>query len=254
MEIDYNKITDFILVSGKRLAKRTGNIADIGITKTDLTEEDLAVERGFKEIITNFGGNHVLYAEEENDIFQNSDNLWVVDPISGTKGFIEGRPNSYSIVISHLVNHKPVFAAVYNPTSDELFTAYAGNGAFLNNQPIKVSQGYNKVILRPSSAWKKPEVIEKITSLLSVYTIESNWNSIAIQYCTVACGRADGIVTATKDTFPEFAGGFIIQEAGGKFTNIQGQPNINPDDRIFIGGNEKFYNELLPLIQQAVVE
>lgn len=65
-----------MLVSGKRLAGRVGNIADIGITKKYLTEEDLAIERGFKNIINSFGDNHVLYAEEENDVFKNSDNLW----------------------------------------------------------------------------------------------------------------------------------------------------------------------------------
>lgn len=252
MKVDYKKIIDFMLESGKRLAARAGNIADIGITKTDLTEEDLAIERGFKSIIRGFGGRHALYAEEENDLFQTSDNLWVVDPISGTKGFIKGIPNSYSIVISHLVKHKAVFAAVYNPAADELFQAHVGKGAFLNNQPIKVSQGHNTVILRPSLQWKKPEIMEKAKKLLSSCVIENNRDLIALNYCSVACGRSDGIATFTKDAFPEFAGSLIVQEAGGKFTNIKGQSNIDPGDRIFVGANEKFYNELFPLIQQAV--
>jgi myo-inositol-1(or 4)-monophosphatase len=254
MDIDYKLIIDFMLTSGERLATRTGRIADIGITKTDLTEEDLAIERGFKEIITRFGSDHVLYAEEENDIFQNSKNLWVVDPISGTRGFIEGRPNSYSIVICHLVDRKPVFAAVYNPTANEMFTAYIGKGAFLNNKPISISHASNSVILSPSSAWKNVEVINKIKELLKNYSVESKWKSFALQYCEVACGRFDGVITATKDTFPEFAGGFIIKEAGGKFTNIQGETEINPVDGIFIGGNEKFHNELLQLIQKTALE
>src|SRR5579863_94873 len=114
MEKEYQKIIDFMLVSGKRLIQRTGNIKDIGITKTDLTEEDLAIERGFKEIISSFEGEHVLYAEEEHDVFKNADSIWVADPISGTANFIQGKPY-YSIVITHLINHKAVFAAVYNP-------------------------------------------------------------------------------------------------------------------------------------------
>ena len=250
--IDYQKITDFMLVSGKRLAGRVGNIADIGITKKYLTEEDLAIERGFKNIINSFGDNHVLYAEEENDVFKNSDNFWVVDPISGTKGFIEGRPNSYSIVISHLINHKAVFAAVYNPTADELFTAYIGKGAFLNNESIRVSHRSSQVILRPSTSWKRPEVIERLNQLLKGYSVISNWNSIAIQYCEVACGRADGIITATKDAFPEFAAALIIREAGGKFTNLRGSSDIDPADRIFIGGNQKIYNELFMFSNEAL--
>lgn len=75
---------------------------------------------------------------------------------------------------------------------------------------------------------------------------------MAVNYCAVACGRSDGIAAFTKDAFPEFAGGFIIQEAGGKFTNIQGRSDISSTDRIFIGGNEKCYDEIFPLIKQAV--
>lgn len=252
MNPDYQKILDYILISGKRLAERTGNIADIGITKKYLTEEDLVIERGLREIAQSFGADHVLYAEEENEVFHNSKNLWVVDPISGTQGFIEGRPNGYSIVVSHLVDHKTVFAAVYNPTADELFTAYQGKGAFLNNKPIKVSSGQHRVILRPSTSWDRPEVFEKLTNLLKDHEIESNWNSIALQYCQVACGRADGIITATKDAFPEFAGGFIIQAAGGRFTNISGSDRIQHTDRVFVGGNMEIYNSLFEITKEVL--
>ncbi len=252
MEIDYKKIINFILVSGKRLAIRAGNIADIGITKTDLTEEDLAIENGLKDIISSFGDDHILYAEEENDLFKSSENLWVADPISGTRGFIEGRPNSYSIVVAHLVKNKTVFAAVYNPTSDELFTAYEGKGAFLNGKKIVVSQGQDKVYLRPSSAWAKLDIIERIKVVLKNYTIDNNWNSLALNYCDLACGRVDAVITATKDAFPEFAGGFIVQEAGGVFTNIQGDSQILSTDRIFIGANKKFYNLLFSDIKEVV--
>jgi len=44
----------------------------------------------------------------------------------------------------------------------------------------------------------------------------------------------------------------IIREAGGKFTNINGQVSIDPTDRIFVGGNESFYNELLKLVKSGL--
>lgn len=250
MEGEYQKIIDFMLVSGKRLATRTGNIKDIGITKTDLTEEDLAIERGFKEIISSFEGEHVLYAEEENDVFKVADSIWVADPISGTANFIQGKPY-YSIVITHLIKHKPVFAAVYHPGVDELFTAYAGKGAFLNNQPIKVSEGNNKIIVPESSLGRMQELglADKARDLLKNYNLEVNQHSMAINYCAVACGRYDGIASFSKDSFPEFAGSLIIQEASGRFTNIEGEDTIKPADRIFIGGNKSLYNELYSLIK-----
>ena len=77
----------------------------------------------------------MLYAEEENNIFEHSRNIWIVDPISGTSNFIQGLPY-YSIVIAHLINRKTVFSAIYNPSTNELFTAHLGKGAFLNGERI----------------------------------------------------------------------------------------------------------------------
>jgi myo-inositol-1(or 4)-monophosphatase len=249
--INYQKVIDFIVLSGQRLSTRAGKIKDIGITKSDLTEEDLAIERGLKEIVVGFGGNPTVYAEEENDVFNESDDLWVIDPISGTHRFIKGESH-YSIVVSHFINHKPVFAAVYDPSVKELFTAHEGKGSFLNGNPIRISQGVSKVTIRPSTGWKDPISVEKVKSLLIEKRLTSNTYSIAVNYCDVARGKVDGIVVLQKDTFPEFAGGLIIREAGGKLTNLEGSEDIKPTDRIFIGGNLKTYHELLPLVRKAM--
>lgn len=251
--VNYDEILKFIVASGDRLVTKHGKVKDIGITKTDLTEEDLVIERGLKDIINSFGKDHVLFAEEENDTFVGSENIWVSDPISGTHRFIKGESH-YAIVVSHLVNHQPVFAAVYDPSVKELFSAYQNRGSFLNKTPIKVSQNLKKVIVRPSMVWKDPQVIQRMLALLQNKEIENNTYSIAINYCMVACGRFDGIVSFTKDTFPEFAGSLIIREAGGVFTNIDGQENILPSDRIFVAGNKNTYKELYQLAKKAVYE
>lgn len=249
--VDYKKIIDFILISGKRLRERAGKIKDIGISKTDLTEEDLKIERGLKEIISSFGENHLLYAEEENTMFQKSDNVWVADPISGTANFIKGNPH-YSIVISHLVKNETVFAAVYDPSIDELYTAYKNKGAFLNGQAIQVGKGIGKILFRESGGWKQPEIIAEAKNILKDFVLEENKYSMAINYCWVAAGRYDGVVSFTKDSFPEFAGGFIIKESGGKFTNLREEATIKPSDRIFIGGNKDEYLKLISLIRNIV--
>jgi len=251
MEIDYNKIIDFIRISGTRLKKKCGKIADIGVTKAYLTEEDLVIERGFKEIISSFGDNHILYAEEENDTFYDKENVWVADPVSGTKCFINGEKH-YSIVIAHLKKGKVIFSAVYDPSVDEFYVAYLDKGAYLNDKRITVSTGKNRVILRPSSGWKDQSVIDKAKIALTSYYVEGNSYSLAVNYCWVASGRFDGIVSFTKDSFPEFAGGFILQQAGGRFTNINGISDIISTDRIFIGGNQNVYDDLFKLIRQIV--
>lgn len=251
MDLNYDKILKFMSEAGGRLVAKAGKVKDIGITKKDLTEEDLFIERGFKDIISNFPGKHILYAEEENNIFQKAENIWVCDPISGTANFIEGLPH-YSIVISHLVDQQTKFAAVFDPAVNELFTAYLGKGAFLNNSPIKVSNSVKNIILRPSGAWKDPGMVEKVAQVLNGFEIENNGYSMAVNYCTVACGKFDGIVSFAKDTFPEFAGAFIVKEAGGKFTNLKGEQDIKESDRVFIGGNLNCYEKLYSLVSNQI--
>jgi len=253
MKVDYQKIVDYVVESGKRLVTKTGRIADIGITKEDLTEEDIRIERGLKEILDSFGDSHTLYAEEENDVFQNSESLWVADPISGTGTFIKGLPH-YSIVVSHLSNHKVVFAVVYDPSVDELFTAKIGEGTLLNGKRIRVSEGNSNVILRVTKVKIdiEKELISEITRILSKYNVTTKSHSMAVDYCAVACGRYDGIVSVTKDSFPEFAGSLIIREAGGRFANLSGEPNFLETDRAFVAGNEIIFKELQKLIQDKV--
>lgn len=239
-----------MLKSGKRLVGRAGAIADIGIMKTNLTEEDLAIERGFDEIVRNFGPDHALYGEEEHDMFHSAVNVWTVDPISSTSSFIAGRPH-YAIVVAHLVYGKAVFAAVYDPSVDEMFTAYKGKGAFLNDRPIGVSQGDYTTLFLESTAWKRPKVTAKARELLEGKEVYRNAASFALNYCWVASGKYDGIIAFTKDSFPEFAGGFILREAGGLFTNVEGESEIQAADRVFVGGNDAMYRALFPIIETA---
>jgi len=251
MEKLYNEIINYLIRSGTRIIKKSGNIEDIGVTKKNLTEEDLRIERGLKEIIKKYKPDHELFAEEEHDSFPDTENVWVADPISGTSLFINGEPH-YALVISHMKNNIVQFAAVYDPSVGELFTAYKGRGAFLNGKPIKVSKRYDvnkiKVIFASSSGWKDEGKIKEIAEALIKYSAHKIRCSFALRYCYIACGRYDGIIALTKDIFPEVAGGFIIREAGGIFKNDEGEDILKYNDRIFVGGNEEVYKILKPLI------
>lgn len=250
--IDYKKITDFMVISGKRLVTKAGQVKDIGITKTDLTEEDLAIENGLHEIIDSFDIPHTFYSEEVYDIYVPDRHIWIADPISGTLNFINNNPH-YAIVVSHILNGEVVFAAVYDPSADELFTASKGKGSYLNGKSINVSNEVNRVLIRESMAWQRPLTAGAIKQALHKYQTEENQYSMALNYCWVAQGKYGGIVSLTKDTFPEFAGSLIIQEAGGIYTNQEGN-SISVDDRIFVGGNKLIYPELLNIVKKCVVD
>ena len=242
MEALYSEITDYLQEAGRRLLSLQGNIKDIGISKANLTEEDIKIERALTDMVLGAHPDHGIYAEEEHDRFVNADNVWVFDPISATRALIENRPH-YASVVSHIRDGKTQFAAVYDPSADELFTAQAGKGAFMNGTPIHVSATAETVLLNTAtSRYDTPEAVA-LRAATQDFNPVRNEASFAVNYCWVADGRFDGVVSVAKDAFPEFAGALILDEAGGKLRNIDGG-EVHPDDRIFIGGNQAMFQVL----------
>lgn len=252
MDTLYKKIIEQVVSSGKRIREKSGKIKDIGITKNNLTEEDIRIERELKQIIKEFNPKHEFYAEEENENFLDADDVWAVDPISGTRVFINGLPH-YGIVAAHIHNHEVQFAVVYDPSMDDLYTAYKNKGAYLNRQKIslkKVSSGSPKIIFNLSLGWKDTTTARKIFYALSEFELYRVFGSHAVNDSLVACGKYNGVVCLAKDSFPYFASSLIIREAGGVFTNINGDKNIKPSDRVFIGGDKETYFKLKSVVEK----
>lgn len=252
---DTIELIEYIVTAGKEIVAKSGKIEDIGIKKQYLTEEDIRIERGIKEIIDKIPGTHQFYSEEENDNFINAESVWIADPISGTKLFIQGLPH-YAIVISHMTKGITDFVAVYDPSIDKLYIANKEDGFLINNNKINNSvSNKKKIIYAPSYAWKDLEKAERLKEKLEEkYQIYPSQGSFAINYCFAAEGLFDGVVSLTKDAFPEFAGCFIANESGMIATNIHGKKEISPNDRIFICGNKDNYDDLFQLTQEVIKE
>ncbi len=248
------QLIEFITESGKRIATKSGNIKDIGILKQYLTEEDLTIERGIKEITSHISGTSSFYAEEEHDNFIDDESVWVCDPISGTKLFIQGLPN-YTIVASHISKGEVDFAVVYNPSNGDLYTADSENGAFLNGTRLSITtKPAKRIIFAPTGNGSvSEELIKSIKDKLSEsFEVSPSQGSMAINYCLVASGKFDGVVSITKDSFPEFAGCFIANRAGYTATNISGDKTIKPSDRLFACGSEN-HPKLLEILKSETV-
>jgi myo-inositol-1(or 4)-monophosphatase len=248
------KLIEYVVESGKRISSKAGQIEDIGVKKQYLTDEDIAIERGIKQIVTNISGNTSFYAEEEHDTFVDDESVWVCDPISGTKLFIQGLPH-YAIVASHLTKGIVDFAVVYDPSSNDLFTADREAGAFLNGKQLtKKTENRNRIVFAPTSYGSvSQETIDRVKSELEkTFEVFPSQGSFALNYCLVASGEFDGVVGISKDSYPEFAGCFIANMAGYKATNIRGMKDIVPNDRQFVCGNDVNYDTLLKALTSVV--
>ena len=239
----------FIVSAGKELVNKAGKVADIGIKKQWLTEEDIRIERGIKNIISKMPGKHEFFAEEENDSFINSQSVWIADPISGTRLFIEGKPN-YAIVVSHMAAGAIDFAIVYTPSADKLYIADKIGVSVNDTRITSIPADKKGIIFAVSSGWQDNDLGDSLRKALEQkYKVFPSQGSFAVNYCLAAEGLFDGVVSLTKDAFPEFAGVFIANRAGLQATNIYGRKNISQSDRVFVCGNENNYHDLLSITQ-----
>jgi myo-inositol-1(or 4)-monophosphatase len=243
MEALYAQLTDYMQEAGQQLVVLQADAKDIGVTKVNVTEQDIKIERALTDMVLSSFPDHKVFAEEEHDTFESAENIWVFDPISATRAYLEGRQH-YASVVSHVRNGVTQFAAVYDPSSDELFTAQLGKGALLNGKPIQVSSTAETLLNNTATSLFDSAEAVKLRAATADLNPLRNEVSFAVNYCWVADGRFDGVVSIAKDSFPEFAGALILGEAGGKLTHVDGGA-IQPNDRLFIGGNPAMHAELM---------
>lgn len=189
--------------------------------RSPVTSADLAVNEILKEVLlTAFRGDAWLSEETPDDGRRfHSTRVWIIDPIDGTKYFMRGVPQ-YAISVALVESQQPIVAAVYNPATNELFSAVRGTGAWLNGNPIHVTSGdVNRpiVLVNPSSLERgKLRAIERAVECRPM-------GSIAYTLALVAAGRADA--TLNLDGLNEWdvaAGVLLVEAAGGSVVDRNG--------------------------------
>ena len=106
-----------------------------------VTTADHESDRALREILTNAYPDYGWLSEETIDSKSRlqKKKVWVVDPLDGTKEFIEGVPH-FVVSIALVESGRPILGVLYNPVTKETFTAYKGMGARLNDELIKCSE------------------------------------------------------------------------------------------------------------------
>lgn len=227
----------------ERVAREAGAIArEIAAhdfktqTKSDgspVTEADLAVNAYLTEHLRRARPDYAWLSEENED--DNSRltaaRCFVVDPIDGTLAFVKRRPH-FTVCVAVVEKGQPIVGAVYNPMTDESYAAAKGHGAFLNGQPIHVTnaasldgariQASKSTLNHPR--WQQPWPDMHI----------ENPNSIALRMVQVASGAFDAALTmASLHDWDVAAADIILREAGGIMTSIEGAaPHYNAADVI----------------------
>ncbi len=241
----YKDITALMIKLGDQISTEAGKIKDVGIEKAWLTEKDIMIEKELVSLIKENDSGAEIFAEELHNQTVDTKNVWIIDPISNTFNFIHGFP-CYTIVVSHMLNGEVIFAAVYDPSTKELFTAEKGKGMFVNEKQCKVRTTKDTAIL--ISGIYTEESFEKIKKIYNLGVVRT-FGSVALHYAYVACGRATVAYTMNKDMFPEFAGKLLVEEGGGIFTDINKKPINFESKGIVAGANKEIYEAVIDIFK-----
>ena len=188
-----------------------------------VTTADHAADARIKEILMESRPEYGWLSEETVDSPDrlNKERVWVVDPIDGTKEFIEGVPQ-FVVSIALVEDGEPIVGVLYNPVTTETFTAAKGEGARLDGVPIRCSTKENvkdMVILNSRSETRRGlwEPYDGIFRKLRAI------GSVAYKLGLTAAGKADIFASLRpKNEWDICAGNCIINEAGGKLIDLYG--------------------------------
>lgn len=204
-------------------------------TKGDIdlvTEADLAAEKLIIERIKSHYPRHAILAEESGASVEldagKSDWKWIIDPLDGTTNYAHGYPCfCVSIAVEHAGQIE--LGVVYDPTRDELFAAERGQGATLNERPIRVSTiaDLNSAMLCtgfPYNVRERPDFAREFIKFTMTAQAVRRDGSAALDLAYLACGRFDGFWEDGLNAWDIAAGLLLIEEAGGRVTDFRGAP------------------------------
>ena len=188
----------------------------------------------------------------------NTNNRWIIDPIDGTMNFLNGIPQ-FAISIGYEENGEIKCGVIFNPIMNEMFLAEKGNGAFLNNQRIRVSKQkkINDALLVTGGPKGASKIKNKIYSeYINVSNNVSNvrkFGSAALDMAYVACGRFDGYWQRELNYWDVAAGIIILKEAGG-FVNFFEEDINSPLKKNILATNSSIHEKLRELLDKKDIE
>ncbi len=221
-----------------------------------VTDADRRAEQAIIEIIrTTYPDHHILAEERGLAAPGPSPYKWLIDPLDGTTNFAHGFP-AYCVSVGLEYQGRCILGVILDPTRQELFTAEAGHGAFVNDQPISVSrtQDLNAALLVTGFAYDIRENPKNNLDEFARFSLRTQGvrriGSAALDLCYVASGRFDGYWELQLYPWDCAAGVVILEEAGGMVTDLTGQP-FSIYGQGIVASNGVVHRHMLDVLQQV---
>ena len=219
-----------------------------------VTEADVAAEKAIISHLQENCPGIAFMAEESSKSpqFMPDAPTWIIDPLDGTTNFAHHFP-WFATSIGYSEGGEVKAGVIYQPLLDELFLAVRGNGAWLNNESIKVSttSDLQKALLATGFPYnikeKSAEVITTLGTILPRTQGIRRAGAAALDMAYVACGRLDGFWEIDLKPWDTAAGMVLIEEAGGKTSDFAGN-EYSPTHNEIAASNARLHNQLTALL------
>ena len=219
-----------------------------------VTEVDQAAEQAIIETLLAAYPGHGIWAEESGRTHgaQDSDYVWIIDPLDGTTNFIHGLP-VYCVSIALAVKGKVEQAVIYDPTRNDLFTATRGRGAFLNDRRIRVSKRVRLQECLISTGFPFRQDDDFNTYLRMMGDVMQRTAGLrrpgaaALDLAYVAAGFTDGFFETGLQPWDVAAGSLLVTEAGGLVGNFTGEADFL-EQKECVAGAPRIYGQLVGLL------
>jgi len=221
-----------------------------------VTEVDHASEETIIETLLTAYPGHAIWGEETGRTrgAQDSDHVWIIDPLDGTTNFIHGFP-VYCVSIALAVKGKVEQAVIYDPSRNDLFTATKGRGAYMNERRIRVSKRtqLEQCLISTGFPFRKgdnfPAYLAMMSDVMQRTAGLRRPGAAALDLAYVAAGFTDGFFETGLSPWDVAAGSLLVTEAGGLVGNFTGESDFL-EQKECLAGAPRIYGQLVPLLHK----
>ncbi len=211
---------------------------------------DLEADKAIIKTIKKYFPKHSILSEESGFEDNGSDFKWAIDPMDGTHNFLHKIP-IFGVSIALEYKNEPLLGIMHFPVLGITAIAEKGKGAFSNGKEIRVSSKKNlqhSFILWEFAYANRKEKTAFLEKLIHKTIDIRNFGSAIYNLWLIATGKCDGYVLLSTHEWDIAAGFLIVEEAGGKITDLKGE-RWTPNQNKFVVSNSKVHNELLKYLK-----
>jgi myo-inositol-1(or 4)-monophosphatase len=217
-----------------------------------VSEVDIAVDEMLRDRLGRAAPGHGWLSEESVDSPERlaAREVWIVDPIDGTRAFIAGRED-WVISAALARDGRPVAGAIYVPVEDALLLAIAGCGATLNGRPLTVAAGETLSGARIAGPQRR---LDRLKASAPDIVLMPKVHSLALRLAQVATGALEGALAGPNSRDWDIAAAdLIVHEAGGALTDLDGLPvtynRPDPVHGVLVAANPARHRSVVRLLR-----